>query len=163
MYILIQHISLVKKLIKRFFICFTCSFLCLILVVHYLFSISYLKSVVLCFFWLDDNQWTYLALTVANFRVLWQCISGIALPPGSSKLYTGARDGTLRIWDCHTGKCGELINLGAEAGSVICVGPWVFAGLPNAVKVTWFIWQNLVSFTFVEIWLPKLVDHHFLL
>ncbi|CAH2080126.1 unnamed protein product [Thlaspi arvense] len=61
-------------------------------------------------------------------------LKGIALPEGSDKLFSASSDGTLRIWDCHTGQCVHTINLQAEAGSLISEGPWVFLGLPNAVK-----------------------------
>ncbi|XP_019100641.1 PREDICTED: zinc finger CCCH domain-containing protein 59-like [Camelina sativa] len=61
-------------------------------------------------------------------------IKGIALPQGSDKLYSFSGDGVLRIWDCHTGQSVHEINLQAEAGSLISEGPWVFLGLPNAVK-----------------------------
>lgn len=29
---------------------------------------------------------------------------GIALPAGSDKLYTGSRDGIVRVWNCNTGQ-----------------------------------------------------------
>ncbi|KAL3739475.1 hypothetical protein ACJRO7_020829 [Eucalyptus globulus] len=61
-------------------------------------------------------------------------VSGIALPSGSTKLYSGSKDGTARIWDCHTGQCDQVINLGGEVGCFTCEGPWVFVGLPNTVK-----------------------------
>lgn len=62
-------------------------------------------------------------------------MSGIALPLGSDKLYSASRDGTVQLWDCHTGQCAGVINLGAEVGSLICEGRWVFTGMPNVVKV----------------------------
>ncbi|XP_031285391.1 zinc finger CCCH domain-containing protein 48-like [Pistacia vera] len=62
------------------------------------------------------------------------CDHGIALPLGSDKLYSGSRDGIVRLWDCHTGQCAGVINLGDEVGCLICEGPWVFIGMPNAVK-----------------------------
>ncbi|KAJ0438638.1 putative transcription factor WD40-like family [Helianthus annuus] len=31
-------------------------------------------------------------------------VSGIALPVGSDKLYTGSRDDTVRVWDCQSGQ-----------------------------------------------------------
>lgn len=34
---------------------------------------------------------------------LWQGVSGIALPSGSAKLFSRSKDGTVQIWDCHTG------------------------------------------------------------
>ncbi|XP_010441252.1 PREDICTED: zinc finger CCCH domain-containing protein 59-like isoform X1 [Camelina sativa] len=61
-------------------------------------------------------------------------IKGITLPQGSDKLFSVSGDGTLRIWDCHTGQCVHTINLQAAAGSLISEGPWVFLGLQNAVK-----------------------------
>ncbi|KAI4351815.1 hypothetical protein L6164_006128 [Bauhinia variegata] len=61
-------------------------------------------------------------------------ISGIALPSGSDKLYTGSKDETARIWDCQSGKCIAVINLGGEVGCMISEGPWVFVGIPNVVK-----------------------------
>lgn len=67
-------------------------------------------------------------------------IKGIALPQSSDKLYSASGDGALRIWDCHTGQCVHEINLQAEAGSLISEGPWVFLGLPNAVKVS--LWHS---------------------
>lgn len=72
-------------------------------------------------------------------------ITGIALPVGSDKLYSGCTDGTVCIWDCHTGQCVRVINLGAEVTSLINEGPWIFVGLKNAVKA-WNI-QNITEFT----------------
>ncbi|KAI3925749.1 hypothetical protein MKX01_003308 [Papaver californicum] len=46
-------------------------------------------------------------------------ISGIALPMGSYKLYSGSKDGTVRVWNCQTGQCSAVINLGSEVGCVI--------------------------------------------
>ncbi|KAI6706094.1 hypothetical protein NL676_009056 [Syzygium grande] len=71
-------------------------------------------------------------------------VSGIALPSGSNKLYSGSKDGTARIWDCHTGQCVQVINLGGEVGCFTCEGPWVFVGMPKAVKA-WNI-QNGASY-----------------
>ncbi|KAI6705984.1 hypothetical protein NL676_008946 [Syzygium grande] len=71
-------------------------------------------------------------------------VFGIALPSGSTKLYAGSKDGTARIWDCHTGKCDQVINLGGEVGCFTCEGPWVFIGLPNTIQA-WNI-QNGASY-----------------
>ncbi|KAF2317479.1 hypothetical protein GH714_022651 [Hevea brasiliensis] len=62
-------------------------------------------------------------------------VVGVALSLASDKLYTGSRDGTVRVWDCNSGKCDRVINLGFEIGSLICEGSWVFIGLPNVVRV----------------------------
>lgn len=69
-------------------------------------------------------------------------VSGIALPSGSDKLYSGSSDETIRVWDCQTGQCVGAINVGGEVGCVISEGPWVFVGLPNVVKA-WNTQNNL--------------------
>ncbi|KAF5773649.1 putative transcription factor C3H family [Helianthus annuus] len=61
-------------------------------------------------------------------------VSGIALPAGSDKLYTGSRDETVRVWDCQSGQCAGVINLSGEVGCMLSEGPWMFVGLPNLVK-----------------------------
>ncbi|CAK9136826.1 unnamed protein product [Ilex paraguariensis] len=61
-------------------------------------------------------------------------VSGIAMPSGSDKLYTGSKDETVRVWDCQSGQCAGVINLGGEVGCVLSEGPWVFVGLPHVVK-----------------------------
>ncbi|XP_059667024.1 zinc finger CCCH domain-containing protein 48-like [Cornus florida] len=61
-------------------------------------------------------------------------VSGITLPSGSDKLYTGSKDETVRVWDCQSGQCTSVINLGSEIGCMLSEGPWIFVGLPNVVK-----------------------------
>ncbi|XP_042481124.1 zinc finger CCCH domain-containing protein 48-like [Macadamia integrifolia] len=61
-------------------------------------------------------------------------ISGIALSSGSDKLYSGSKDQSVRVWDCQSGQCAGVINLGGEIGCMISEGPWLFVGIPNAVK-----------------------------
>ncbi|GMY05041.1 zinc finger CCCH domain-containing protein 48-like isoform X2 [Fagus crenata] len=77
------------------------------------------------------DQFTMLAELQGHIKA----VNGIALPQGSNELYSGSSDGTVRLWDCHTGQCANVINLGGEVGSVCSEGPWVFVGLPNVVKV----------------------------
>ncbi|KAI4981121.1 zinc finger CCCH domain-containing protein 17 isoform X1 [Hordeum vulgare subsp. vulgare] len=62
-------------------------------------------------------------------------VTGIALPAGSDKLYSGSKDGTVRLWDCQTGQCAGVLPVGGEVGCMISEGPWVFVGIPDAVKV----------------------------
>ncbi|KAJ4901415.1 Zinc finger CCCH domain-containing protein 59 [Raphanus sativus] len=82
------------------------------------------------------HSWTSLPgmVMVAALEGHKKDLKGIALPQGSDKLFSASSDGTLKIWDCHTGQCAHTINLQAEAGSLMSEGPWVFLGLPNAVK-----------------------------
>ena len=40
-----------------------------------------------------------------------QVVSGIALPSGSDKLYTGSTDETVRVWDCQSGQVAFVFNL----------------------------------------------------
>ncbi|KAH7537964.1 hypothetical protein FEM48_Zijuj03G0148900 [Ziziphus jujuba var. spinosa] len=61
-------------------------------------------------------------------------VSAIAMPAGSDKLYTGSKDETLRVWDCQSGQCIGVLNLGGEVGCMISEGPWIFVGLPSIVK-----------------------------
>ncbi|KAJ6837947.1 zinc finger CCCH domain-containing protein 17-like [Iris pallida] len=68
-------------------------------------------------------------------------VTGIALPSGSDKLYSGSKDESVRVWDCQTGKCVGAISMGGEVGCLISEGPWVFVGVPNAVKA----WNTQMS------------------
>ncbi|XLS91725.1 hypothetical protein HN51_067733, partial [Arachis hypogaea] len=61
-------------------------------------------------------------------------ITGIALAAGSDKLISGSTDGTVRTWDCNTGRCVNMIHLNSEVTSLISEGPWIFARVKNAVK-----------------------------
>ena len=52
-----------------------------------------------------------------NTPFLRQVVSGIAMPSGSDKLYTGSKDKTVRVWDCQSGQvaiilisCGCLVS-----------------------------------------------------
>ncbi|XP_050218805.1 zinc finger CCCH domain-containing protein 48-like [Mercurialis annua] len=79
-----------------------------------------------------------------------QAVSGVALPANSDKLYSGSSDGTVRVWDCHTGQCTRVITLADKIGSVISEGPWIFVGLPNVIKA----W-NLETMTDFSLDTPK--------
>ncbi|PON33219.1 Guanine nucleotide-binding protein, beta subunit [Parasponia andersonii] len=71
---------------------------------------------------------------LANLQGHKKAVTGIALPSSGAKLYSSSNDGTLRLWDCHTGQCSRVINLGSQVGSLINDGTWVFVGMPNLVK-----------------------------
>ncbi|WZZ65213.1 hypothetical protein YC2023_076583 [Brassica napus] len=74
------------------------------------------------------------ATLALSFTESYQVVTGIALPSGSDKLYTASKDETLRIWDCASGQCTCVLNLGGEAGCMISEGPWLLVGMPNLVK-----------------------------
>ncbi|XP_022724808.1 zinc finger CCCH domain-containing protein 48-like isoform X2 [Durio zibethinus] len=69
-------------------------------------------------------------------------VSGIALPAGMDKLYTGSKDETVRAWDTNSGQCMGVIPLSGEVGCMISEGPWLFVGIPNIVKA-WNTQTNL--------------------
>ncbi|KAL3536889.1 hypothetical protein ACH5RR_000255 [Cinchona calisaya] len=63
-----------------------------------------------------------------------KAVTGITLPSGSDKLFSGSKDECVCVWDCNTGQCITAVNPGGEVGCLISEGPWVFVGLQNAVK-----------------------------
>ncbi|XP_042033353.1 zinc finger CCCH domain-containing protein 48-like [Salvia splendens] len=63
-----------------------------------------------------------------------QAVTGITLPSGSDKLYSGSEDETVRIWDCQSGQLAGVVNMGCSVGCMLSEGPWVFVGLTNLVK-----------------------------
>ena len=76
---------------------------------------------------------------------------GIAFSPDGNRLVTGARDGTVRIWDTATGD--ELLILRGPTGTVMYVawspdGKRIAAGSWNKEL---FIWDaRLVQYPFEE-------------
>ncbi|EEC70085.1 hypothetical protein OsI_00706 [Oryza sativa Indica Group] len=63
-----------------------------------------------------------------------EAISGISLPVGSDKLYSGSADGSVRVWDCNSGKCVDAIKMGGKIGCMITHGPWIFVGITKSVE-----------------------------
>uniref|UniRef100_A0A1J3D8S7 Zinc finger CCCH domain-containing protein 63 n=1 Tax=Noccaea caerulescens TaxID=107243 RepID=A0A1J3D8S7_NOCCA len=105
------------------------------------------KTEKLCNFWVDGNctygdkcRYLHCWSKGDSFSLLTQLdghqklVSGIAFPSGSDKLYTGSKDETMRVWDCASGQCTNVLNLGGEVGCLISEGPWLLVGMPNAVK-----------------------------
>ncbi|XLR53109.1 hypothetical protein HN51_021368 [Arachis hypogaea] len=105
------------------------------------------KSRNICKDWMTDNcvhgdlcqnlhSWFYGDgfSTLAKLHEHNKAITGIALPAGSNKLISGSTDGTVRAWDCNTGRCVHMIHLNSQVTSLISEGPWIFAGVKNAVK-----------------------------
>ncbi|MQM04251.1 hypothetical protein Taro_037048 [Colocasia esculenta] len=80
--------------------------------------------------WSVGDGFSFLTLLEGHQKV----VTGIALPSGSNKLYSGSMDETVRIWDCESGQCVMVAKPGGEVGCIISEGPWVFIGIPNAVK-----------------------------
>ncbi|KAI3871988.1 hypothetical protein MKW92_024715 [Papaver armeniacum] len=89
--------------------------------------------------WFVSDDFTMLAQLAGHEKK--KSITGIAFPMGSNKLYSGSKDGTLRVWDCQTGKSAAVSSLGSEVGCVISEGPWVFAGIKDCVRA-WNIQTN---------------------
>eukprot|EP00250_Pteridium_aquilinum_P009336 c18604_g1_i1 orf=778-2208(-) len=63
-----------------------------------------------------------------------KAVRAIALPAGSNKLYTGGQDETIRIWDCDSGQCANVVPMGGDVGCLLAESGWLFVGLPNEVK-----------------------------
>ncbi|XP_020259619.1 zinc finger CCCH domain-containing protein 17-like [Asparagus officinalis] len=80
--------------------------------------------------WFTGDSFSLLTALPSHQKV----ITGIVLPWGSDKLYTGSQDNTVRIWDCHSGRCVHTVNLESEVGCMISEGPWIFVGVNNAVR-----------------------------
>lgn len=80
--------------------------------------------------WYYGDGFTMLAKLKGHTKA----VTGIALPPGSDKLYSVSKDNSMRVWNCHTGQCGEVVNFDDECGSLMSEGPCIFVGLPNAIK-----------------------------
>ncbi|KAF9600084.1 hypothetical protein IFM89_002557 [Coptis chinensis] len=80
--------------------------------------------------WFSSDSFTMLTQLPGHEQV----INGIAFPMGSDKLYSGSKDESVRVWDCQTGQCAGVVNLGGEVGTMMSEGPWIFVGIPNFVK-----------------------------
>ncbi|CAO2835016.1 unnamed protein product [Amaranthus hypochondriacus] len=64
-----------------------------------------------------------------------EAVTGITLPSGSDKLFSGSKDGTIRVWNCHSGECIAVADMGAPVECLISEGSWVFVGSTDVVKV----------------------------
>ncbi|XP_045806478.1 zinc finger CCCH domain-containing protein 48-like [Trifolium pratense] len=121
-------------------------------------SSSAILSTELCKYWINGNcvhgdkcrdmhSWFSgdRLSAVTNLEGHKKLVTGITLPVGTNKLFSGSTDGTVRIWDCHTAECANVTNLGDEVNSLISEGHWIFVGLSNIVKA-WNI-QNGSGYT----------------
>uniref|UniRef100_N1R5L9 Zinc finger CCCH domain-containing protein 17 n=1 Tax=Aegilops tauschii TaxID=37682 RepID=N1R5L9_AEGTA len=61
-------------------------------------------------------------------------ITGISMPMGSDKLYSGSADGSVRVWDGNSGKCVDVIKMGGKIGCMITHDKWVFVGISKSVE-----------------------------
>ncbi|KAL3725401.1 hypothetical protein ACJRO7_030425 [Eucalyptus globulus] len=63
---------------------------------------------------------------LAQLRGHQDAVTGAGLPSGSGVLFSGSRDGTVRSWDCGTGACVRVFQVGREVGSLVTEGSGVF-------------------------------------
>ncbi|KAK4489461.1 hypothetical protein RD792_005270 [Penstemon davidsonii] len=93
-------------------------------------SVNRKKIEKLCHHWIQGNcrfgdtnckylhQWSsgdcFLLLTSLEGHQ--QVVTGITLPSGSDKLYTGSQDETVKLWDCQSGQMAGLVNVGGAVG-----------------------------------------------
>ncbi|KAJ7157842.1 hypothetical protein O6H91_Y547900 [Diphasiastrum complanatum] len=100
-----------------------------------------------CLYWIRGNcnrgnncNFLHSYTTASDFDIMTKlkghekAVRGIALPTGSSLLYTGGQDQTVRVWDCDTGKCSSVVPMGGDVGALLSESGWLFVGLPNEVK-----------------------------
>ncbi|CAN4080779.1 unnamed protein product [Withania somnifera] len=80
--------------------------------------------------WTTGDCFTLLTQLEGHQKV----VTGMALPSGSDKLYSGSTDKTVRVWDCQSGQSAGVVNFDGEVGSMLSEGPWIFVGLTNLVK-----------------------------
>ncbi|KAH7863905.1 hypothetical protein Vadar_023230 [Vaccinium darrowii] len=67
-------------------------------------------------------------------KVIIRVLMGSPFLVAAPSFTQAGKDKTIRVWDCNTGQCVDVVNLSGEVGSLISEGPWVFVGLPNSVK-----------------------------
>ncbi|PWA77958.1 hypothetical protein CTI12_AA221290 [Artemisia annua] len=60
-------------------------------------------------------------------------VTGIVYPSGFNKLFCGSKDKSLRVWDCNSGKCDNVLNFDDECGTLVKEGSWMFAGLRDKI------------------------------
>ncbi|KAM0888645.1 hypothetical protein ACQ4PT_028222 [Festuca glaucescens] len=63
-----------------------------------------------------------------------EAITGISMPIGSDKLYSGSADGTVRLWDYNSGKCVDIIKMGGKISCMITHDKWVLFGITKSVE-----------------------------
>eukprot|EP00249_Psilotum_nudum_P016690 c25947_g1_i3 orf=248-1564(+) len=63
-----------------------------------------------------------------------KAVRAITLPANTNLLYTGGQDKTVRIWDCATGECCNVVSMAGDVGCLLSESGWIFIGLPNEVK-----------------------------
>ncbi|CAN0898496.1 Zinc finger CCCH domain-containing protein 17 [Linum grandiflorum] len=61
-------------------------------------------------------------------------VTGLSLPSGFDKLFSGGSDGVLKAWDCNSGEVVATVNTGGKIGCLISEGDWLYVGLPSMVK-----------------------------
>ncbi|CAK9229528.1 unnamed protein product [Sphagnum troendelagicum] len=102
-----------------------------------------------CNFWLkgncnrgEDCMFLHAHTTAPDVEMMTQLIGhekairAIEMPQGASQLYTGSQDESVRVWDCTTGQCASVVQMGGDVSALLSAPGWLFIGLPHEVQ-TW--------------------------
>eukprot|EP00898_Chlorokybus_atmophyticus_P004148 jgi/Chlat1/4734/Chrsp30S04764 len=54
--------------------------------------------------------------------------------PAAPQLYSGGQDRTVRVWDCTSGQCTSVVDVGGEVTSILVEGGWLFVGLTSEIR-----------------------------
>mmetsp|Transcript_5368 Transcript_5368/g.19618 ORF Transcript_5368/g.19618 Transcript_5368/m.19618 type:complete len:395 (+) Transcript_5368:195-1379(+) len=63
-----------------------------------------------------------------------QTVAGLAVLTEQEQLLSASHDGSVRIWDCATGKCAHELPVGGQAQCMLVEGDYLFVGVGVSVK-----------------------------
>lgn len=103
-----------------------------------------------------------------------QVVTGIALPAGMDKLYTGSKDETVRAWDTNTGQVWfflslavlvSLLLLGKKRWEIyVCLQTWLFMRLYSISRtgISLKLFWDFFFFNFILSYVIKLLKKRYL-